>query len=154
MSAHQHIKNAILLSIGCTGLAVGCSGKEVASDTSVSNTESLSAIPTGNYPECDGQSTEFTSECCIDIYCTEKVNSECPEAVVENSDAITGLGLGTGNCLCEPPEGPYANTDVAAETAANGECCYLVGVQGCAGRPMLVEENLRKAPLIRGKAWS
>ena len=159
MSA-AHIRNAIFLSIGCTALAMGCSEKETTTDTTETNDSAtevpkeLPPIPDGEYPECDGQSSDFSGECCVDVYCTEPVNGDCLEAAGQNADAITGLGLGSGLCLCDEVQGPYANQNAEPATAANGECCYLVGVQGCEGRPMLVEENLRKAPLIRGEAWS
>ena len=158
----NHIRNAIFVSIGCAALSMGCSEKEGATDTTDSETtdtsheiaKDLPPIPAGNYPECDGQSSESTGECCIDVYCAEPVNGDCLEGINQNADAITGAGLGSGSCLCDDVEGPYSNEGATAETAANGECCYLIGVQGCEGRPMLVEENLRKARLIRGKSWS
>ena len=148
------------MSIGCTAITVGCSEKEETTDTtqpvdtSTEVSQQLPPVPAGDYPECDGQTSEFTGECCVDIYCTAPVNGDCLEAEPQNASTITGIGLGSGNCLCDDVEGPYSNQGVEAATAANGECCYLVGVQGCEGRPMLVEENLRKAQLIRGQAWS
>ena len=88
------------------------------------------------------------------MYCTEPVNGDCLEAENANAVEITGLGLGSGSCLCDDVQGPYSSEGAEAYTETTGSCCYLVGVQGCEGRPMLVAENLRKAPLIRGKRWS
>jgi hypothetical protein len=162
MPAHVQIRNAILLSIGCSALAVACSEKEDTGDTAASTaTDSADPIssmypeiPTGEYPECTEAASEYQGDCCVDVYCTESVDEECPEAENQNAGMITGLSLGSGDCLCEDVAGPYSSQGAEAYTETTGDCCYLVGVQGCEGRPMMVRDELRKAPLVRGKAWS
>ncbi|MEC8277504.1 MAG: hypothetical protein VX026_07310, partial [Myxococcota bacterium] len=71
----------------------------------------------------------------------------------DDATAITGLSLGSGDCLCETPEGPYNNTNATQYTSTNGECCYLVGIAGCEGRPLKIAGQIRKATLRIGHAW-
>ena len=98
------------------------------------------------------------SQCCIDVYCTEPLESgEClvstDSTAWEDAGLITGLGLGSGSCLCEFPEGPYSNSNASDYTDDTGACCYLVGIAGCEGRPLKVAGEIRLAGLVRGKPW-
>lgn len=176
MQNTTNLRNAILLSIS-TGIftTIACGDKKEESNTTNTNTESstetstgtstgtntentLSPIPDGDYPECSGDTSLSMGQCCVDVYCiapTDGENCLVPSAETAWDDAttITGLGLGSGDCLCENPEGPYSNEGAQQYTDTTGACCYLVGVASCEGRPLLVAGEIRKAPLLRGRAW-
>ena len=161
MNTAEKLRAAIFLSIGCVAINVGCTEKSNDSadstDTSTSNTgvgSGLDAIPAGEYPDCTPAESEFEGDCCIDVYCYTPSEGDCPEADNSSAMEITGEELGSGSCLCDDVQGPYSNEGAAASAETTGDCCYLVGVQGCEGRPMFVDEHLRKAPLVRGKRWS
>jgi len=149
----KDIRNAILIALGASFLT-GCSGKsEPATDDTEDTSSNLSAIPAGEYPDC----SEDPEPCCVDVYCHEPADGNCIEITAENgwdaASTITGLSLGSGNCLCSEPDGPYSNEGAEAYTDTVGSCCYLVGIVGCEGRPMQVAGQLRTAPLVRGRRW-
>lgn len=127
-------------------------------DTSTAPTNTPDPIPDGDYPICSGDTSWSMGQCCVDVYCTEPESSgDCREpsdaTAWDDATAITGLSLGSGDCLCETPEGPYNNTNATQYTSTNGECCYLVGIAGCEGRPLKIAGQIRKATLRIGHAW-
>lgn len=157
MNTAKKLRDAIFLSIGCAAVGIGCGEKESTDSANTDgggNTSSLASIPDGEYPDCTPAQSEFEGDCCIDVYCYTPEEGTCPDSESANAASITGLGLGSGDCLCSSVEGPYSPERADEYTDTTGDCCYLVGVQGCEGRPMFVEENIRKAPLVHGKRWS
>jgi len=162
MSAHaRSLRLALLVAIGGPTLTA-CGDKAVeepeeddegawqTDDTSDPNAQ-LDPVPDGDYPDCeDPDSGDLSSgPCCVDVYCIDPPAGEaCPSTDEVGPDQITGIGLGTGSCLCEPADGPYASYEGEV-----GECCYLVGVQSCEGRPLRVDGHDRRATLIRGRSW-
>lgn len=114
------------------------------------DTTSLDPVPEGSYPECEGSDTGLlVGPCCTDVYCIAAgSDGACRAADDVTAEEATGLGLGSGDCQCGPVEGPYAPR--AGDPEA---CCYLVGVQGCTGRPVVVAGRLVRATPRRGRAW-
>jgi hypothetical protein len=56
--------------------------------------------------------------------------------------------VGSGTCFCSR-EGPYDPSSAAAYTDAGGPCCYVIGLQGCLGRPFIVDGKPRLASAQR-----
>ena len=154
----NQIRKAIFLSIGAASVSMACAEKEESTDSNTTTDSAavdinLPTIPAGDYPECTEASSEFFGPCCVEVYCVDPTNGECVAAEEANPQEITGVSLGSGNCLCDPVDGPYSSEGAEAYTDTTGACCYLVGIQGCEGRPMLVDNQHIKAPLIRGQRW-
>jgi hypothetical protein len=162
------LRLALLLSMGLACLPA-CGDKEEddddtsASDTSDTDTTdtdtdtdsgttgSLPAVPDGDYPECDDEAADsgWSGPCCVDVYCAAaQADGTCAESTDVSADALTGESLGSGSCQCDTIQGPFA-----PPAGATGACCYLVGIQGCTGRPMVVDGRLLRAGLVRGKRW-
>ena len=156
------------------GLGTGCGEKEVEDDTG--NTtggggesgsgegggeegggeegggsgSGLEEVPEADYPVCDGDSGMSVGPCCVDVYCLDaEPDGSCLPTDELTAAEITGKSLGSGECECEAPAGPYAPYD-----GKEGDCCYTVGVQGCEGRPLLVGGLRRTARLVRGRSWT
>jgi len=166
MQQIEKLSQAILLSIGAgVFTASACSqdnpdtAAKATTETTTEATMNLPTIPTADYPECAGESSDEMGQCCVDVYCINPTtDGEClvPSANSAWDDAttITGQNLGSGWCLCENPEGPYSNEGAEQYTTTTGDCCYLVGIASCAGRPLLVAGEIKMAPLRRGKRWN
>ncbi len=169
MSTHaQNLRLALLLAAGLAGpFACGEKEEDDSGNTTGGGGEDggddgggesggddggteLEEVPEGDYPICDGDTSMSTGQCCVDVYCTPaKSDGTCASTDETTAGDITGLSLGSGDCECDAPEGPYAPYD-----GKDGDCCYLVGVQGCEGRPMIVQGHQRRAPLVRGRSWA
>ena len=169
MNTHAHrLQLALLLSLGLGG-PVACGDKDL-DDTAGSDDGGgeegggeegggeeggddgdLDEVPEADYPVCEGDDTGgFVGPCCVDVYCIDpSEGSDCPTTDEVTAQQITGKSLGSGECECEAPQGPYApygGTDKA--------CCYTVGIQSCEGRPLYVDGGIRRASLRRGTAWA
>lgn len=91
-------------------------------------------------------------QCCVTARC---YTPDAGEACVAVADAHKKVSYppGSGWCLCNTPTGPFAPNPQAAP-ADNGTCCYLVGSQGCDGRPLLVEGVALIASLTHRSDWA
>ena len=61
--------------------------------------------------------------------------------------------LGSGQCLCGV-QGPFDRSSARAHTDDMGRCCYSISIQWCTGRPLLVEDVARMAPLVLRSDWA
>ena len=123
--------------------------------------------PFGCPPEPDaGPDTDppLSGPCCQAIECYEPVDqgacvmpSESTADGGNRADEVAGLlgheGLGSGECLCGV-EGPYDPASAHAFTEEPGRCCYAVSINGCTGRPLVVDAVARIAPLVSRADWT
>jgi hypothetical protein len=104
--------------------------------------------------ECYGEATMETGPCCPEVACMDVDAEKCPFPKDETQwDLAHDLGytdLGSGECLCKV-DGPYANT---AAVESEGDCCYVVYIQGCEGRPFILADIARTAAPVRRSDWS
>ncbi|MEZ4302501.1 MAG: hypothetical protein R3B70_46665, partial [Polyangiaceae bacterium] len=119
-------------------LVAGC-GNEVIVD---SDGNTLETTPDGTcYGETYSDSFGFHGQCCDEEHCIAPVDGSCPSA---QEAVITDAPPGSGECECDERKGPYANSDAASAES----CCYLLGSIGCDGRPLLVDNAPRLAPVM------
>jgi hypothetical protein len=109
--------------------------------------------PTG-YPVCGEDRTSpsgfgYHGACCVDIECrAPSEDGLCP------APSLVQRGTGSGTCGCGTTEGPFAaGDDQAAQVAEGRTCCYLAGIIGCDGRPLLVDGIARVAALGAATEW-
>ena len=121
------------------------------------SSSSLPPIPkgkggnSGGYPLCQQRYAAGGGDgvCCLDIYCVPAVASSCPAA-----DEVS-RGVGTGSCSCDPTTGPYDPGALEPSGDSKGkDCCYLAGVTGCDGRPLLAGGVARVAALSASEGWA
>ena len=132
--------------------------KVACDDGSAAGTASpYPAVPKGTgesasgYPQCGPESTSpgLSGSCCVDLYCIASVGGSCPAA------ETVQRGYGSGSCGCELTTGPYAPGDVAPASDSKGkDCCYLAGIIGCTGRPLVIAAVARVAGLAAASGWS
>lgn len=131
----------------------GTDGTTVDTDTDTDgSTGSLPKVPDADYPVCEGESSKTGGPCCTDVYCMagDGVCKDAADLGYEEVEELVGTFLGSGTCQCGEVEGPYA-----PRPEDEGDCCYLVPLQGCEGRPLVIAGRVRRAPLQRGpSAWS
>lgn len=157
------LRDAIFVAIGGT-LSLGCGEKDdTATDSAAAeadadadadadtdtDTDSLSPVPEGDYPECTDATEKFGKQCCVDVYCYTPGDGVCPDSSAVSAAEVSGKSLGSGSCQCGEIEGPFANTGTGQEEA----CCYLIGIEGCEGRPLRVAGALRKAAAVSRADW-
>lgn len=152
------LRRAILLGLGLGLASAGCSkddepdSDDTSSDADTDSvTQNLDAVPDGAYPECGPDDTGgFVGPCCVDVHCIDAdTDGTCRPSDAVTAEELTGLSLGTGNCQCTPVEGPYA-----PRAEDSGDCCYLVGIQGCSGRPVVVQGRPVRARARWGRPWA
>ena len=116
-----------------------------------SDPQNLDPVPDGAYPECGPDDTGgFVGPCCVDVYCIDAAaDGTCSPADAVTAETLTGLSLGSGDCQCTPVEGPYA-----PRPEDGAACCYLVGIQACSGRPVVVHGQPVRARARWGRRWS
>ena len=103
---------------------------------------------------CAGRDGPQSGACCENLYCYDPADgAECPDYDVTLNDAITGQSLGSGTCSCDGGAGPVDPTEFPEAPESEGACCYVVGLQACTGRPMLVGGFAVRATLV-DRAWS
>lgn len=107
------------------------------------------------YPQCGPDQSSpsgfgLHGSCCVDLYCIPLVAGSCPAA--EN----VYRGQGTGTCNCGTSTGPYDPGDATPAADSKGTaCCYLAGIIGCDGRPLLIAGEARVAALAElSGGWS
>ena len=152
------VLGAILAGLGCTPPSqVQDSPPESDTDTDTdTDTQTDTEDPTvykgdldaSAYPECEGEGEgdSWSGPCCVDVYCMERGEGACPDPDEVDTEALVGEQLGSGSCDCSPVDGPW-------KVQGEDGCCYLVGIQSCTGRPMLVDDQDRVASTVRGRRW-
>ena len=153
MTPTQRILVQILATLA---VATGCdnkddddSGDEEVGEAGSSPTEGLEELDVTEYPVCTGDSLDTGgSECCVDVWCVPPDGDSCPAPDAQSAEDLTGMSLGSGACLCAAVEGPFA-----VESDA-GQCCYTLGIEGCEGRPLIVDGTIRRAPVQARRGWT
>ena len=134
----SHLRSALLLSLSTPWIA--CDPGEESLN--------LPPIPTERI-KCSGTSSEYEGPCCVEVYCVPADTSMTCKSVDETSEGnITGESLGSGSCACGEFSGPYAAPDTKSK-----DCCYLVGIQSCSGRPMWAEGQIIRSSVLDGERW-
>ena len=140
---------------GCEGSSA-CTEVDTDADTDAdtdtgSDPQNLDPVPDGAYPECGPDDTGgFVGPCCVDVYCIDAAaDGTCSPADAVTAETLTGLSLGSGDCQCTPVEGPYA-----PRPEDGAACCYLVGIQACSGRPVVVHGQPVRARARWGRPWA
>jgi hypothetical protein len=91
----------------------------------------------------------YFGRCCAKAMCyAPEPNAGCESAEVAQNEHFS---FGSGDCNCGDVEGPYAQPEDAAAEA--GECCYVVPVIGCTGRPLSTDRGHLLAPIVSGTEW-
>lgn len=121
----------------------------------------LPALPDGQAGLCTSEGTPgLTGPCCKRLTCFNAPSGKCPIPSIDSQMGIyqsSGCtGSGSGTCNCGFIEGPYAKGATEASCGAvDGACCYLVPIQSCTGRPLLVDmRGARVAQLARRADWA
>jgi hypothetical protein len=146
MNTTPLVLGTILASLtGCTSpdKVTDSPSKDSDTDTDTDTTTYKGEVNPADYPQCEGD----TGVCCVDVYCVEKTEPACPDPATLDASEVTGVGLGSGSCLCSPVDGPW-------QVEGEDGCCYLVGIQGCEGRPLRIDGHQRKASVQRGRRWA
>lgn len=112
-------------------------------------------------PDAGPDNMLLSGPCCPKIECYDPpAGTTCPTLVAGDYDAqntvAAGLGhpdLGSGECLCGV-EGPWDADSAHAFTESTARCCYTISIQGCTGRPLVVEAIARVAPLVARGDWT
>ncbi len=146
------------LGVGGSG---GITGTPGVAGSGGAATASFPPVPTGTgegengYPQCGPDQTKpgggrgFHGSCCVDLYCIPFVDGSCPAA----KDVRRGMGSGT--CGCDTTTGPYDPGEMEPVADSKGkDCCYLAGIIGCDGRPLLIAGVARVAGLAVSSGWS
>lgn len=92
----------------------------------------LARVPAGALA-CTGEETPEMGPCCTNVHCYPPSGETCaaPGDIREHREHIQPrLAPGSGTCMCGQTQGPFVQPD------GGGECCYVVGTMGCAGRPL------------------
>ncbi len=120
----------------------------------------LPPLPARDELACYGEVTEGAGECCPSVQCYEPAAGDPCLAIDDERGAkhevAVALGddhLGSGQCLCDL-SGPYDPVNKAAYTDDAGHCCYVIVIQGCEGRPMIVAGGLRLAAAAARSDWT
>lgn len=91
----------------------------------------------------------YFGRCCAEAMCyTPEPNAACLPAAMAQQEHFS---FGSGDCNCGPVEGPFAPPDDAA--APLGECCYVVPVITCTGRPLSTDRGHLLATVISSFDW-
>jgi hypothetical protein len=105
--------------------------------------------PGPHYPDAG---SGYIGSCCEHIVCRSMPAGGCP---VGND----GRTYGSGSCLCGSVpyiDGPYTIADddprFLVERQA-GPCCYITKTVICEGRPLLVADGIRIAPIVARADW-
>ena len=109
-------------------------------------------VPDGGYPQCVGESTDYTGPCCDEVYCFTPAASDCPASMDVSQSDLGVYAPGSGTCECGRA-GPFNSQGSEAWTEQSGACCYVVGTQSCMGRPLTVDGLLRMADIVSQPGW-
>ena len=150
------LKSTLMLSLGFSVGACNVDDEPQENQGGTTMTQDLGPVPQDLDPvpqekvECTGAEDDFTGPCCVEVYCTEaNASGICPDAAEQNASDLNSDISGSGQCECGSIAGPYASP-----TANNEQpCCYLVGVQWCAGRPMYADGDIIRATAVNGARW-
>jgi hypothetical protein len=116
-------------------------------------TSELPPIPppsVGNsYPDCGDVPDPSGVGCCFDVVCADFDDSQdaCPPP---NTVFGNGCSCGAEN------KGPYAPSKTyppASPNQVGKPCCYLVASGGCLGRPLIADNQMLIAGLVRSSDW-
>jgi hypothetical protein len=102
-----------------------------------------------DYPE---ESGGYTGQCCGRAMCyPPDAGTECEP----NAEAKSRFFFGSGLCNCGDVAGPYDPPKDAnmIQQGKEGECCYVVPVIGCTGRPLSTDQGHLLAPLVSSSEW-
>jgi hypothetical protein len=144
--------------IGGTGSG-GTSGMGTSGTAGSSGTSSnLPPIPPPKegtaYPVCgpDQTGTGYVGSCCVHVTCRDidASTGACPDPT------MVSLGVGSGTCSCEATLGPFAPSSVYPTDIPGEEdkpCCYLAGIIGCEGRPLIVDNRFLISALVCSSLW-
>lgn len=137
----------LVLAAGYGTTASGCGGGD--GDAAVDTLEPLPALPLCEGPTYTDPMGGYSGQCCYEVHCAAPTDDNL--CVGPSEADLTNLPPGSGTCECGSRSGPFANADPAAVEA----CCYLVGVIGCEGRPLMIAGEARLADVVPGTAaWS
>ena len=98
----------------------------------------------------------FFGRCCAEAMCyTPEPNAGCLPAQAAGSEHFD---FGSGDCNCGEVEGPYDRPDAAVRTddaavPTEIDCCYVVPVIACEGRPLTTDRGHLLAPIVSGVDW-
>jgi hypothetical protein len=111
-------------------------------------------VATG-YPQCYGEGSQSSGPCCLNVRCVEPPDGgtacKAPSAIVPSD--VGYVTFGSGSCLCQPITGLYTQATAQAYSPSQGPCCYLVPIQSCIGRPLILEGRDVTAPLAFSSGW-
>jgi hypothetical protein len=111
-------------------------------------------VATG-YPQCYGESSQLSGPCCLNVRCVEPPDggTQCKMPNEIQPRDVGYVTFGSGSCLCQPISGPYTPETAQRYSPTQGPCCYLVPIQYCAGRPLILEGRGVVAPLTFDAGW-
>ncbi|HEY6561109.1 MAG TPA: hypothetical protein VI072_27725 [Polyangiaceae bacterium] len=158
---------------GGQGGAGGSGGTPTDAAAGTGGTSNLPAIPPppvggtpqdggAAYPQCYGEGNPMLhGPCCLRVFCIEPPAGQtaCKPANAVTSQEIGYPSLGSGTCMCSVPGrppgfgGPYSPESAQQYSTSQGSCCYLVGLQWCTGRPLIIEGRGVVAELISSAGW-
>ena len=99
-----------------------------------------------------GNGPGYYGQCCPYVDCYGDTDTICA-AKDDLRDTSIHLPPGSGSCGCgEYDAGPFRRT-AALDPDIEGECCYLIYEISCDGRPLVVEDTVRIARVIRRHDW-
>jgi hypothetical protein len=106
-------------------------------------------------------SSGYDGQCCYKALCYTPANG----AACASAEDVETLGWqdfpafppGSGECTCYDEthpvvQGPFARHPTSP-AEGEGDCCYMVGVIGCEGRPLRVEGAAVVAGVVRRADW-
>jgi hypothetical protein len=131
-----------LLTCGCGGSSLqngGVSAPVLPKDRELT-------CPGPHYPDAGGG---YSGSCCEHMVCRAQPEGGCPQG----NDGHT---YGSGSCLCAPIEGPFTIADDDPRFAVErqqGPCCYITTYVSCVGRPLVIAEAMRVAPVVVRGDW-
>jgi hypothetical protein len=121
------------------------SSADVVSNPPVLPRDRETSCPGPHYGDGGG----YTGSCCEHVVCRAPVDGGCPQG-------NDGRFYGSGSCLCKAIEGPYTIADDDPRFAAErqqGPCCYISTYVTCVGRPLVIAEGMRVAPVVGRGDW-
>lgn len=146
-----------LMTCGCASNAVDDAGSRNDTGSTADVVSNPPVLPGDRELTCPGPhygdaGRSYSGSCCEHVVCRARVDGGCP---VGND----GQFYGSGRCLCGATpqiDGPFTIADddprFAVERQA-GPCCYVTKSVSCVGRPLLVADGVRVAPVVVRGDW-
>ncbi|MCA9525608.1 MAG: hypothetical protein KC549_04840 [Myxococcales bacterium] len=149
------LRARLWIALGLTGLPA-CSEDADPGPDAQAGADAARPLDAGPLPPplvCppDDDPMALSGPCCDALACYRPADGAA--CLVDDDYAIAAaLGHtspGSGECLCGT-SGPY---DPVASGGQVGDCCYVITIQWCTGRPLVVAGVARVAPLTRRADW-